>query len=113
LAAIPSLLGQDPTVSRGAVQVSSAAHRRRRSQTGGCRPARANRRNRVRRPWPRVCVVERAMRGLVFATLACAGCLAGPGDLTVGEASEAGTVCAAGATVDGIDVSHYQGAVDW
>jgi GH25 family lysozyme M1 (1,4-beta-N-acetylmuramidase) len=49
---------------------------------------------------------------LLAALIVCAGCTA-PRDLAVGHANQAATVCAAGATVDGIDVSHYQGTVDW
>lgn len=50
---------------------------------------------------------------LLIALLASAGCLAGPGDRAVGSLDEAATMCATGATVDGIDVSGYQGTIDW
>jgi lysozyme len=36
-----------------------------------------------------------------------------PGDERVGEADESVVVCAAGPTVEGIDVSYYQGTIDW
>src|SRR5580765_6643007 len=50
---------------------------------------------------------------LLIALCASSGCIAGPSDRAVGSVQEAATVCAAGATVTGIDVSHYQGTVDW
>ncbi|HEY7957863.1 MAG TPA: GH25 family lysozyme [Polyangia bacterium] len=50
---------------------------------------------------------------LLIALLASSGCLAGPGDRAVGSLDEAATMCPNGATVSGIDVSGYQGTVDW
>jgi MYXO-CTERM domain-containing protein len=50
----------------------------------------------------------------LILVLSSAGCLAPPpGDEKVGSIGEAATVCAAGATVTGIDVSGYQGTVNW
>jgi lysozyme len=48
------------------------------------------------------------MRWGLFA-LALAGC----GGLSVGELEEGVSVCANGATVNGVDVSHYDGTIDW
>ncbi|HEY1693376.1 MAG TPA: GH25 family lysozyme [Polyangiaceae bacterium] len=42
-----------------------------------------------------------------------AGCAVQPGDEPLGTTSEATTVCASGTTVKGVDVSTYQGSVDW
>jgi lysozyme len=52
-----------------------------------------------------------ALLVLAMAPLA-AGCSAGDGDGPLGTAQEA-SVCAAGAVVKGVDVSVYQGNVDW
>jgi len=41
------------------------------------------------------------------------GCGVQRGDEPLGHTAEADTVCASGATVNGVDVSVYQGAVDW
>lgn len=48
------------------------------------------------------------MRATLIVLL-CAGC----GAAGVDSVEEAATVCAAGATTPGIDVSHYQGTIDW
>src|SRR5262245_16743733 len=45
---------------------------------------------------------------LASALLAC-----GPADESLGTAEEASTVCADGPTVKGVDVSYYQGTIDW
>jgi len=50
---------------------------------------------------------------LFLAPLALAGCGEAPPSEEIGEASLAQTVCAAGATVEGIDVSVWQGSVAW
>src|SRR5690348_14694718 len=50
---------------------------------------------------------------LLLALLSSIGCAAPADDRAVGSLDEAATVCPAGATVTGIDVSHYQGTVDW
>jgi lysozyme len=58
-------------------------------------------------------------RLLAFAASAALASLAGgchpseEGEEPTGTAEEAGTVCAAGATVKGIDVSVWQGNIDW
>src|SRR5262245_36875474 len=48
------------------------------------------------------------MRRFVFIAL-----LAGCTGVDTGTTEQAATVCAPGATVDGIDVSYYQGTIDW
>src|SRR5689334_2979175 len=53
---------------------------------------------------------QRLMPSFAF-TLLCA-CAPGGGD-DVGESRSALTVCAHGSTVQGVDVSYYQGAVDF
>lgn len=47
--------------------------------------------------------------GLVFV-LALGGCIAGGPTAAVDEAQ---MVCAKGPVVHGVDVSHYDGAIDW
>ncbi len=57
----------------------------------------------------------RRVVGPLALTLAMAGCARTPtvGDEDVARAQEADTVCAAGATAPGIDISEYQGSIDW
>jgi hypothetical protein len=63
---------------------------------------------------PRLLKLTRMTRATLLITLlASTGCVAPQGDRAVGNLTEAAMVCAAGATVTGIDVSHYQGTVDW
>ncbi|HEX3346420.1 MAG TPA: GH25 family lysozyme, partial [Polyangiaceae bacterium] len=45
--------------------------------------------------------------------LLAAGCAVPTGDEPLGTTSEATTVCAAGTTVKGVDVSSYQGTINW
>ncbi len=45
--------------------------------------------------------------------LAWAGCLGGASGTPENNASTEAPVCAAGSTVNGIDVSYYQGTIDW
>ncbi|MHB1843918.1 MAG: GH25 family lysozyme [Deltaproteobacteria bacterium] len=58
-------------------------------------------------------------RGLLWGALALLASSCGPenpahpGIISTGSEDQALTVCAAGATVQGIDVSSYQGAVNW
>ena len=52
------------------------------------------------------------MRQTLLLALCLAGC-AGGGEVAVESHDEAATVCAAGPTVSGIDVSSYQGTIDW
>lgn len=47
------------------------------------------------------------------ALVALTGCGAGPPGQAVGSNRQAVTVCASGTTVEGIDVSHWDGTVDW
>ena len=49
-------------------------------------------------------------RRIVFVVLALAGCVGAPPTASVEEGVR---VCAAGAVVKGVDVSHYDGAIDW
>jgi len=53
------------------------------------------------------------MRAKLLIALLASGCVASPQDSRVGSSSEAATVCAAGATLKGIDVSSYQGTINW
>jgi len=56
---------------------------------------------------------RRLARGAAFALLAAAaGCAVQTGDEPTGQVSQA-SVCAAGTVVKGVDVSVYQGTVDW
>jgi MYXO-CTERM domain-containing protein len=57
-------------------------------------------------------VFRRGVGAVAFAALLL-GCGGQPGEEPLDHTSEAETVCAAGATIKGIDVSVYQGAVDW
>jgi uncharacterized protein (TIGR03382 family) len=50
------------------------------------------------------------MRRLALVALAATACTGEPATSSLDEAV---TVCAAGPTVEGIDVSYYQGAIDW
>jgi lysozyme len=52
-----------------------------------------------------------ALSSVLFVS-ACSGAGGEPGE-AVGHSSSAVTVCAAGATLKGVDVSEYQGSVDW
>lgn len=49
----------------------------------------------------------------LLALLMLSGCVSEPRPLAYGVSAAANTVCATGATVDGIDVSNYDGAIDW
>jgi GH25 family lysozyme M1 (1,4-beta-N-acetylmuramidase) len=50
---------------------------------------------------------------LVLLGVAFAGCLGGSAPTPEDNGAEEAPVCAAGATVNGIDVSYYQGKIDW
>jgi uncharacterized protein (TIGR03382 family) len=52
------------------------------------------------------------MRGLVAAFLLLMGCATQPPD-AVAALEQGATVCGAGPTLKGIDVSYYQGTIDW
>lgn len=54
-----------------------------------------------------------ARLGAAFLLPILAGCGAADGDGSLGEAQDEMVVCPAGATVKGIDVSYYQGTIDW
>jgi lysozyme len=61
-----------------------------------------------------MCAIPR--RATAFGLLVLGGlgaCRAPRGPALVGEQVQAQRVCAPGATVDGIDLSHHQGEVDW
>jgi lysozyme len=60
----------------------------------------------------RSCFRECRHAAIAAALAALAGCGAPPGDF-VGESSDALRVCAKGSTVEGIDVSTYQGTINW
>src|SRR5690242_2363967 len=49
---------------------------------------------------------------IAIGVSALAGCGAPPGE-SIGESSDALRVCAKGSTVEGIDVSTYQGTINW
>ncbi len=51
--------------------------------------------------------------GACVLALVAAGCAGHAGAGDVGAVDEALAVCAAGDVVDGIDVSHYDGTIDW
>jgi len=54
------------------------------------------------------------LRGYVVAPLALiVGCSSGPGDERIGTVEQEVVVCAKGETVPGIDVSYWQGAINW
>src|SRR5215467_4198178 len=55
---------------------------------------------------------------LLLSTLVLAGCGGGSGDADneaepIGRSAQAGTVCAGGSVLEGIDVSYYQGTIDF
>src|SRR5262245_42055322 len=52
------------------------------------------------------------MRSLVLIAAVSAGCLGAPPD-SISANTESMTVCATGAQVEGIDVSYYDGTIDW
>jgi lysozyme len=54
-----------------------------------------------------------ALIAVVVAACAACGGTNGAGDESFATSSEAVVTCAAGATVSGVDVSTYQGSVDW
>jgi len=54
----------------------------------------------------------RSALAFAFLSLSMVGCGEGPGE-SIGETEQAVTVCAKGETVEGIDVSVWQGAVNW
>jgi MYXO-CTERM domain-containing protein len=51
--------------------------------------------------------------GITCVLFAGAGCAAGDGAPETGQLSAAAQVCASGPTVEGVDVSVYQGNIDW
>ena len=51
------------------------------------------------------------MRGLVVAFVSLLGCATEP--VTVAALEQGATVCGSGPTLKGIDVSYYQGTIDW
>lgn len=53
------------------------------------------------------------MRGRLLAFALMVGCAAGETTESVAEIDQAATVCGVGPTVKGIDVSKYQGTIDW
>jgi lysozyme len=53
--------------------------------------------------------LHRGLLALVPVLVACGS----PGDDPLGTAQDAITVCAKGSTLQGIDVSHYDGTIDW
>jgi lysozyme len=56
----------------------------------------------------------RGARGLLFLSLLTAGCtLDRQDDESIGEVEQEQVVCGVGPTVPGIDVSYYQGTIDW
>lgn len=52
---------------------------------------------------------HRISLALLVVGLGCAGCVGGP----VGSVQSAQQLCATGAVTQGIDVSHYEGTIDW
>lgn len=53
------------------------------------------------------------LHGSLLAALLLALAACGAPEEAVGTAQEANTVCAAGTTLEGVDVSHWNGTIDW